>query len=333
VPASGGKVTLGDQIVDVDVPIGKRNVCRLEELLHRRAVARRLAAKAIEKTWLCEFVERGEIRGVTSNPTIFMNAITKSHDYDDSLLPLIKAGLSDEEIFFSLAIEDIQAAADLFRPLYDKTSGGDGYVSLEVNPHVARNTAETVSSVRHLFSVLNRPNVMIKVPATPEGIPAIEQLLSEGINVNITLIFSLMQYQAVAEAYLNGLERFQKAGGNIRKIASVASFFVSRIDTKADKRLEQAGNTDLLGHIAIDNAKLAYARFRAIFSSERRRSRRSCRTTSRCRTVSSLRRRCRAAASRRSIRRMQWKRARIWRQKRTANRRRRRKNRANANRV
>lgn len=227
---------------------------------------------------LAGMIARGEIRGVTSNPTIFMNAITKSHDYDASLLPLIDAGLSDEEIFFRLAIEDIQEAADLFRPLYDETGGGDGYVSLEVSPFLANDTAGTLAQAKQLWLSVNRPNLMIKIPATKAGIPAIADAIAAGINVNVTLIFSLKRYGKVMDAYLTGLEKRVEAGLPINTIASVASFFVSRVDTKVDERLQEIIQTGgpqadtvsaLLGRAAIANARLAYAEYKKVFSSDR----------------------------------------------------------------
>lgn len=209
------------------------------------------------------------VRGVTANPTILDKAISGSADYDDDIRRMAHEGKSAEEIYEGLVLADIGHAADLLLPVYQLTGGNDGYVSLEVNAHKAFDSAATIAEVRHLFTALNRPNVMIKVPATPEGMLAIEQLTSEGININATLIFSITQYQAVAEAYLSGLERFQRAGGDMRRVNSVASFFVSRIDTEVDKRLEVLGEVTLQGRIAIANAKLAYARFRAILASER----------------------------------------------------------------
>lgn len=209
------------------------------------------------------------VRGVTSNPTIFEKAITGSHDYDDALVQLVEAGKSTDEIYETLVLADIGQAADLLRPLYDESAGGDGFISLEVSPALAHDTKETISEAHRLFKTLRRPNVMIKVPATPAGIPAIETLIGDGININVTLIFSIAQYEAVANAYLAGLEKFAASGGDLRTVASVASFFVSRVDSSVDKLLEKAGNTDLLGKIAIANAKVAYARFCDIFSGAR----------------------------------------------------------------
>ncbi|MFA5835711.1 MAG: transaldolase [Bellilinea sp.] len=223
-------------------------------------------------------IARGEIRGVTSNPSIFMNAITKSQGYDRSLLPLVDSGLSAEEIFFRLAIEDIQSAADLFLSLYRRSKGGDGYVSLEVNPYLANDTAGTLDQVKMLWPQVNRPNLMIKIPATKAGLPAITAATAAGFNINITLIFSLQRYAEVMDAYLNGLEQRTAAGMPVDAIASVASFFVSRVDTNVDKRLQsivQAGGAKakqaegLLGKAAIANARLAYSAYKKVFSSER----------------------------------------------------------------
>lgn len=223
-------------------------------------------------------IRAGEIRGVTSNPSIFNNAIAKSSDYDAAIKPMSWAGWQAEEIFWQLAVEDIQAAADLFRPLYDSTNGGDGYASLEVSPYLANDTAKTVSEARRLWALVNRPNLMVKIPATPAGIPAIQQAIAAGINVNVTLIFSLQRYGEVMDAYLSGLEERVAKGLPIGSIASVASFFVSRIDTKIDARLEAImkgeGNhaaeaAALRGQAAIANARLAYEKYEEIFGSER----------------------------------------------------------------
>jgi transaldolase/glucose-6-phosphate isomerase len=213
-------------------------------------------------------IEKG-LRGVTSNPTIFDKAIAGSADYDETLKRLVEEGKRDIEIYEELVLDDIGHTADLLRPVYEKTGGLDGYVSLEVSPSLAYDTDGTVDEAWRLFAKLERPNVMIKVPATDAGIPAIETLIGEGVNVNVTLIFSLIHYEAVAEAYIKGLEGRLAAGGDVSSVASVASFFVSRIDTAVDSRLEKIGNTELQGKIAIANAKVAYARFREIFAAER----------------------------------------------------------------
>jgi transaldolase len=221
----------------------------------------------------------GEIRGVTSNPTIFMNAITKSPDYDLSLAPLAGRGLSSEEIFFKLAIEDIQAAADLFLPLYQESQGGDGFVSLEVSPTLANDGAATLAQAQALWQRVGRPNLMIKIPATQASLPAISAALTAGVNVNVTLIFARRRYGEVMEAYLQGLEQRLQAGFPLAGLASVASFFVSRVDTNVDARLQkiiQSGGaaaaqkaTALLGKAAIANARLAYADFKRVFASKR----------------------------------------------------------------
>ena len=227
---------------------------------------------------LAGMIARGEIRGVTSNPTIFMNAVTKSNDYDAGLAPLAKAGKSGEEIFWDLAIEDIQAAADQLRPLYDESNKGDGYVSLEVNPYLANDTTNTLSEAKRLWKRVNRPNLMVKIPATLEGLPAIKDAIEAGVNVNVTLIFSRERYWAVMEAYLSGLESRAAKGLPIDSIASVASFFVSRVDTKVDGHLngmiDRGGAraqkaSQVLGQAAIANARLAYNDYKTIFGSKR----------------------------------------------------------------
>ncbi len=215
-----------------------------------------------------QLLEEG-ILGVTSNPTILEKAIVQSNDYDTAMQTLAGQGLSAQEIYEALALEDIGRAADMLRPAYERTNGLDGYVSLEVSPLLAHDTRDTIAEARRLFSTLNRPNVMIKVPATPAGIPAIEALIGEGRNINVTLIFSLHQYEAVTEAYLAGLEQYAGQGGNLGQVASVASFFVSRVDTKIDKALADRGNTALQGKAAIANSKIVYARFKEIFSGAR----------------------------------------------------------------
>ena len=211
------------------------------------------------------------VTGVTSNPTIFEKAIAGSTDYDEPLMALARSGTSVAEMYEALAVEDIRAAADLLRPVYDRTAGADGYVSLEVSPTLAHDTAKTVADSLRLFAALDRPNTMIKVPATREGIPAIRSLIGRGINVNVTLIFSLEAYQGVMEAYIGGLEELVASGGEVSRVASVASFFVSRVDTAVDALLEehirggQSGLETLLGKAAVANAKLAYQAFQGAF--------------------------------------------------------------------
>jgi transaldolase/glucose-6-phosphate isomerase len=221
--------------------------------------------------------------GMTSNPTIFEKAITSSDDYDEAMQRMIARGLSAEVIYDALTIEDVSLAADVFRPVFDRTKGADGYVSIEVSPKLAHDTQGTLDDARRLWHTLKRPNVMVKIPATKEGLPAIEQALFEGININITLMFSMEHYNAVTEAYLCALEERAKAGKRIDHIASVASFFVSRVDTLLDGRLEKIADiarlrgalaastlaASLMGKTAIANSRLVYERSREIFGGER----------------------------------------------------------------
>ncbi|MBP6209739.1 MAG: transaldolase, partial [Anaerolineales bacterium] len=223
--------------------------------------------KLLETGELKAMIDRGDIRGVTSNPTIFQNAIAKTNDYDAALIPLAWSGWDAEKIFWQLAVEDIQAACDLFRPLYDETKGGDGYVSLEVSPYLANETDATAKQAKELWERVNRPNLMVKIPATKAGIPAIRQTIAAGINVNVTLIFSLERYAEVMDAYLAGLEDRAAQNLPINMIASVASFFVSRVDSKIDPKLSK--DSALLGKAAIANAKLAYSAFEDVFTSSR----------------------------------------------------------------
>lgn len=225
-----------------------------------------------------QMIQEGDIRGLTSNPSIFNNAIAKSSDYDSALVPLALVGCTSQQIFDRLAVEDIQAAADLLRSLYDETHAGDGYVSLEVNPELAQDTQATLQEARCLWGLVDRPNLMIKIPATRAGIPAVRQAIAEGLNINITLIFSIDRYREVMDAYLAGLEKRVSQGETIDTIASVASFFISRIDTKVDGLLEAIIDSQrpgaefagrLLSKIAIANARLAYAEFQRVFGSER----------------------------------------------------------------
>ena len=218
---------------------------------------------------LKRLVEEDGLRGVTSNPTIFDKAISGSTDYDMALRALLAADPQAPvgNLYEALAIEDIQMAADVLRPVYDATHGDDGYVSFEVSPHLAHDTERTINEAKRLRAAVDRPNVMIKVPATPAGIPAIEELIAEGVNVNVTLMFSMSHYEAVARAYIKGLERCGDPG----QVASVASFFVSRVDTMVDKALEETGNPEakaLEGKIAIANSKVVYRRFLEIFHGE-----------------------------------------------------------------
>ncbi|MBN1642781.1 MAG: bifunctional transaldolase/phosoglucose isomerase [Anaerolineae bacterium] len=217
---------------------------------------------------LQSWIDRG-VRGVTSNPSIFQKAIAGSTDYDDQLRALVDQKRSTRQVYEALVLADIARVADLLRPVYDDTAGTDGYVSLEVDPTLADDTAGTVAEARYYHEKLGRPNVMIKVPATPAGFPAVEQLIAAGINVNVTLIFSLDQYRATAQAYLSGLEQLAAAGGDPARVASVASFFVSRVDTAVDRELARTGETALQGTIAVANAKAAFALSHSIYAGER----------------------------------------------------------------
>lgn len=215
---------------------------------------------------LTRFVVDDGVRGVTSNPSIFQKAIEGGGAYDTAVSALLAddPGLSTTDLYEALAVDDIRGAADVLRPVWSESKGGDGYVSLEVSPHLARDTGGTVAEAKRLWARVDRPNLMIKVPATAEGIPAIEDLIARGINVNATLMFSLADYEAVAQAYVRGIGKCEAPD----RVASVASFFVSRVDTKVDAALESIGSEQALalrGKAAVANAKLAYRRFQEIF--------------------------------------------------------------------
>jgi transaldolase len=212
------------------------------------------------------------VLGVTSNPTIFQQAIARSELYDEELQELAEGTDDPKEIFRRIAVRDIQDACDIFMPvyeLYEQTERKDGYVSLEVAPELAHDTEGTVTRAKLLSEMIDRPNLLVKIPATREGLPAIEETIAAGISVNITLIFSLERYRDVARAYIRGLQRLVEGGGDPSKVASVASFFVSRVDTETDRRLEEVGREDLKGRLAIDNAKIVYQEFKKIFSGPR----------------------------------------------------------------
>ena len=247
-----------------------------------------------QSVWF-DFIRRGHLRsgefqrlvrdqgvvGVTSNPTIFQQAIAGSGDYDEAITRGAAAGLSGADLFEALAVEDIQIACDILAPVAARTLGLDGRVSIEVSPRLAHNTAATIEEARRLHRKVARPNVMVKVPATAKGLPAIAELTAQGLSINVTLIFSLARYQQVMDAYLEGLERRIAAGGDASSVRSVASFFVSRVDSKTDAAIDaalasSAGNgsrreelTALKGHAAVANARLAYARFREVFAAPR----------------------------------------------------------------
>jgi transaldolase len=208
-----------------------------------------------------------DLRGVTSNPSIFEKAISKGSEYDEDIRTFADQGLSTSQIYERLTTDDIRLACDIFHDVYVATGRTDGYVSIEVDPRLAHTTDETLVQARHLWNVVDRPNVMIKIPGTAAGLPAITEAISEGINVNVTLLFGIENYGQVAYAYLDGLRKRASRGEDISAIRSVASFFLSRVDTNVDKLLavEGSGRQDLLGKAAVANAKIAYARYKEIF--------------------------------------------------------------------
>jgi len=220
-------------------------------------------------------VKRGEIRGITSNPSIFNKAISQSTDYDQDIKEFLKKGLSRKDVYEHLAVKDIQKAADLFSVLYQESGGKDGFVSLEVSPYLAHDTEGTIEEAERIWKAVARPNLMVKIPATVEGLPAITEVISRGINVNVTLIFGLDRYTKVREAYLEGLEKRVATGDDISTVASVASFFISRIDTKVDQHLESLENSappevqemiqGLYGKSAIASGKLAFVDYEKTF--------------------------------------------------------------------
>ncbi|MFD1542908.1 transaldolase [Nonomuraea guangzhouensis] len=216
-----------------------------------------------------QLIREKNVVGVTSNPTIFAGALSKGDAYDAQLHDLAVRGVEIGEAVRAITAYDIRWAADVLRPVYDATAGVDGRVSLEVDPRLARESEKTVAEARALWWLVDRPNLFIKIPATLEGLPAITQAISEGISVNVTLIFSLERYRAVMDAWLAGLEAAQAKGLNLGTIESVASFFVSRVDTEIDKRLDQLGRPELKGKAGIANARLAYAAFEEVMNSER----------------------------------------------------------------
>src|SRR3954453_5675785 len=222
----------------------------------------------IESGELERLVKYESLRGVTSNPAILEKAILGSDDYDELIEEDAGKGLDARTIYDHLAVKTVQDACDVLRPVYDESGGADGFVSIEVEPDIAFDTQKTMESARHYWKEVDRPNVMVKIPGTDEGVPAIEEMTYEGVNVNVTLLFSVDAYARVAEAYIKGLER-RKADGKDLSPQSVASFFVSRVDTEVDKRLEALGNTELQGTAAVANARAAYVRFKDIFHGER----------------------------------------------------------------
>jgi transaldolase len=219
---------------------------------------------------LARLMEEDSVVGVTSNPTIFQKAISAGDAYDEQLRRELEDERDAKELFLRLAVQDVSDATDLLRKVWDGGGGLDGYVSLEVDPTLAYETDATIAEADRLHGLVDRPNLFVKIPATEPGLPAIEEMISRGKSINVTLIFSLERYAEVAEAYVRGLERLVEAGGDPARVASVASFFVSRVDTEADRRLEEAGApAELQGKLAVANAKLAYQRYEEIFAGER----------------------------------------------------------------
>jgi transaldolase len=215
-------------------------------------------------------IREDAVVGVTSNPTIFQKAMASGDAYDDQFRDVIERETDPKEVFLELALQDIRDACDLLRPVWDEGKGRDGYVSMEVDPNFAMQTGPTVAEALRIHKLVDKPNLLVKIPATEPGLEAIEETISKGVPVNVTLIFSLDRYRAVAEAYIRGLERLVEAGGDPSTIASVASFFISRVDSEADKRLDDIGGHDnLKGRLGIENAKLAYEAYKEIFAGER----------------------------------------------------------------
>jgi len=231
-----------------------------------------LSRELLESGDLDALIQDRGVVGVTTNPTIFANALAKGDRYEDQVRSLVAKGADTEAAVFEITTDDVRTAADTFRPVYESSGHLDGRVSIEVDPRMARDTAATIEMARRLWATVDRPNTLIKIPATVEGLPAITTAISEGISVNVTLIFSLERYRAVMDAYLSGLEQARQAGHDLAGIASVASFFVSRVDTEIDKRLKAIGTdeaTALKGQAAVANARLAYQAFEEVVATPR----------------------------------------------------------------
>ena len=218
---------------------------------------------------LARWMDEDALTGVTSNPTIFQKAMSEGEWYDDQLREVIKQEDDLKEVFLQLAMADIEEACDLFRSVWDEGEGKDGYVSMEVDPNLAYDTSATIEEAARFHDWIDRPNLYVKIPATEPGLPAIEEMIARGRSINVTLIFSLERHKEVAEAYISGVERLVEAGGDPTKVGSVASYFVSRVDTEADRRLDEVGHPELKGKLAVANAKLAYQNYKEIFSGDR----------------------------------------------------------------
>ena len=229
-----------------------------------------LSRDLLQSGELARRMEEDAVVGVTSNPTIFQKAVSAGAAYDEQLREVLEEERDPKEVFIQLAAKDVGDALDLLRRVWDAGSGRDGYVSIEVDPTLAYDTAATIDEAQRLHELIERPNLFVKIPATKPGLPAIEEMIARGRSINVTLIFSLERHAEVAEAYIRGLERLVESGGDPRRVASVASFFVSRVDSEADRRLEEVGAVDeLKGKLAVANAKLAYQQYKEIFAGER----------------------------------------------------------------
>jgi transaldolase len=228
-----------------------------------------LSRDLIDSGALARAVEADAVVGVTSNPTIFANALSGGDAYDEQIAA--EAG-DATDVFLNLAMRDVTTACDLLRPVWERTNGGDGYVSIEVDPRLAHETAPTIAQATHFHETIARPNLLVKIPATDGGVPAIEEMTARGWSINVTLIFSLTRHREAADAYLRGLERFVGSGGDPRRVHSVASFFVSRVDTETDHRLTEVGRDDLKSRLGIANAKIAYQQYKELFAGDRWRS-------------------------------------------------------------
>jgi len=229
-----------------------------------------LSRKLLQSGKLAQMMEEDAVVGVTSNPTIFQKAIAEGDAYDEQFREVLAEEEDPKEVFLRLAVQDVQNGCDLLRAVWDGGGGQDGYVSIEVDPNLAYDTQGTIDEAQRLHELVDRPNCFVKIPATEPGLPAIEEMIARGRSINVTLIFSLQRYAEVVEAYLRGLERLVESGGDPGPVASVASFFVSRVDTEADRRLDEVGApAELKGKLAIANAKLAYQRYQELFSGER----------------------------------------------------------------
>jgi transaldolase len=228
---------------------------------------------SLSRSWLkngdlARWMDEDALTGVTSNPTIFQKAMSEGDWYDDQLREVLANEDDLKETFLQLAITDVEEACDLFRSVWDGGDGKDGYVSMEVDPNFAYDTSATIEEAARFHDWVERPNLYVKIPATAPGLPAIEEMIARGRNINVTLIFSLERHREVAQAYIRGLERLAEAGGDLSTVGSVASYFVSRVDTEADRRLDEAGHPELKGKLAVANAKLAYQNYKEIFSGD-----------------------------------------------------------------